>query len=244
MDNKGKFARDGDRDYTQKRKTLIEINYLETNPYSVLISQGKTKVLCSATTGNWMPPHVRNSRKGWIGAQYSMLPSSCPERVRRERNNVQGRTREIERMIGRSLRSVCSLENLPNESIIVDCDVIQADGGTRCASITGGFVALYLLLKDLQSKAVIMHMPASNFIAGISAGMVRGAALLDLNSSEDMSAQVDLNLIMSESGRIAELQATGEESTFKKSQLNTLIELATEGIKGQIEEQKRALGLA
>ncbi len=244
MNNKqGKFIRDENRDYNQKRKTKIDINYLDTNPSSVLITQGKTRVLCAASTGNWMPPHVKNEPKGWVGAQYSLLPSSCTTRVNRERKGVRGRTSEIERMIARSLRSVCNLELIPNESIIVDCDVIQADGGTRSAAVTGGFIALYLLFTDMQSRGQINHMPVSDFVAGISAGVVRGAVMLDLNSSEDMAAQVDLNLVMTETGRICELQATGEEATFRKSQLDEMVDLAGKGIMEQISEQKKALGL-
>ncbi|MFC2061504.1 ribonuclease PH [Elusimicrobiota bacterium] len=225
----------------EKREVVIEMNYLDTNPYSVLISIGKTRVLCAATTKNRMPPHVRDTDRGWVAAQYSMLPNSSTQRINRERVNVKGRTREIERLIGRSLRAVCELNAMPEESIIVDCDVIQADGGTRTASVTGGFLALWLLLKDLQNRNIIKKFPIKDFMAAISVGIVKGRILLDLDSVEDSAAQVDMNMVMTESGRIAELQATGEESTFDKEQLNGLAELAGKGIKELIKEQKKAL---
>lgn len=241
--NKQDFPRDGNRERDEKRDIQIELNYLDTNPYSVLISVGKTKVLCAATTGNRVPYHVRDLDKGWVAAQYSMLPNSCSRRIKRERFNVNGRTKEIERLIGRSLRAVCELKAIPLESIIVDCDVIQADGGTRTASITGGFMALYLLLKDLQQTGRIRKSPIVDFLAAISVGIVHGQPNLDLNGSEDMVAQVDMNLVMTESGRIAEIQATGEEATFKKEQFDELIELGRKGIQELIKEQKKALGL-
>jgi len=236
-----KYIRDNGRANDEKRKVEIIPCYLETNPFSVMISFGKTKVLCAATTGNWMPPHVRDTGSGWIGAQYSMLPSSSPQRINRERNSVKGRTKEIERLIGRSLRSVCELQEIPEESIIVDCDVIQADGGTRTASITGGFIALYLLLQDLYKRNKIRKIPVTGFIAAISAGIVHGWPLLDLNSAEDSAAQVDMNIVMTESGRFCEVQATGEEATFRKDQLDELISLGEKGIRELIEQQKKIL---
>ncbi len=242
MNSEG-IPREGGRDYTEKRKTEIVPYYLETNPFSVLISTGKTKVVCAATTGNWMPPHVRNLNKGWVGATYSMLPSSCPERIRRERKGAKGRTKEIERMIARSLRSVCELDFIPNESIIVDCDVIQADGGTRTASVTGAFTALYMLMKDLQLNNKATKFPITDFLAGISAGLVHGKIALDLDSSEDKIAQVDMNMVMTGSGRISEIQATGEEATFRKEQFHDMVNLAEKGIMELIEEQKKILSV-
>ncbi|MFW6134346.1 MAG: ribonuclease PH [Elusimicrobiota bacterium] len=242
MNNSG-FKRDNNRKNDQKRETKITVNYLKTNPHSVMMSMGNTKVLCAATAGNRIPSHILNTGKGWVSAQYSMLPSSSYERIRRERYKVRGRTKEIERLIGRSLRSVCELSALPNESIIVDCDVIQADGGTRCASITGGFISLYLLFKQMQRKNEITKNPITNFLAAVSAGVVHGRPLLDLNSNEDMSAQVDLNLVMTESGRFSEIQATGEEATFTEDQFKELMELGKKGIKELITEQKKALGM-
>ena len=241
--NNQEFIRDSGRKNNEKRKVNIEINYLQTNPFSVMITIGKTKVLCAATTGDRLPFHVKDTGKGWISAQYSMLPSSSQERIKRERDNVGGRTKEIERLIGRTLRSVCELKAIPNESIIVDCDVIQADGGTRAASITGGFVALYLLIKDLQKNNKILRSPITDFIAAISVGIVHGRPLLDLNSYEDMAAQVDMNLVMTDSGRLVEVQATGEEATFNKEQLNEMLSLGEKGIKELITEQKKALSI-
>ena len=237
------LPRENNRGYDTKRDVEIIPGYLETNPYSVLYSSGKTKVICAATTGNWMPPHVKDLEKGWIGAEYSMLPSSSTVRIRRERAGAKGRTREIERLIARSLRSVCELGMIPNESIIVDCDVIQADGGTRTASITGAFVALYLLLDDLRKRKRISGMPINDLLAAVSVGVVHGKPMLDLDGSEDQVAQVDMNLIMTESGRIAEIQATGEEATFSKDHLEQMIELGSKGIRELILEQKKALSL-
>jgi len=241
--NKESFARDYDRERDQKRPVEIIINYLDTNPYSVLITVGKTKVLCAATTGNRIPFYMRDTGKGWVTAEYSMLPSAPSNRVNRERHNVKGRTKEIERLIGRTLRSVCDLRAIPMESIIVDCDVIQADGGTRTASITGGFVALYLLIKDLQKSRKISRSPITEFLAAISVGVVHGEVLLDLNSYEDMVAQVDANLIMTDSGKMSEVQATGEEATFNMKQLEQMLVLGEKGIQELIKEQKRALGV-
>lgn len=241
--NRQSFSRDNDRDNIEKREINLQINYLDTNPHSVMIECGKTKVLCAATTDNWTPPHVRNEQKGWISAQYSMLPNSSKDRVRRERRGAKGRTKEIERLIGRSFRAVTNLNVIPYESIIVDCDVIQADGGTRTASITGGFVALYLLLKDLQNNNKISRNPVNNFIAAISTGMVHGEVLLDLNSVEDMSAQVDMNLVMSDDGRMVEVQATGEEATFSPESMDEMLNAGSRGIKELIEKQKKALDL-
>lgn len=239
--NEQNFTRDYDRKNDQKRPVEIIINYLDTNPYSVLISTGKTKVLCTATAGNRMPFHMKDTGKGWITAEYSMLPSASRDRIIRDRYKIKGRTREIERLIGRVLRSVCELKAIPNESIIVDCDVIQGDGGTRTASITGGFIALYLLVKDLQEQRKISKSPITDFLAAVSTGVVHGEVLLDLNGYEDMVAQVDMNLVMTESGRMAEVQATGEEATFNKTQLEEMIKFGEKGIQEMIKEQKKAL---
>ncbi|MFC2048722.1 ribonuclease PH [Elusimicrobiota bacterium] len=241
--NENGFPRSENRRPSEKRKIEIHTKYLDCNPNSVLITIGKTKVLCAATTGNWMPPHVRMTGRGWIGAQYSMLPNSSVNRIQRERTNVKGRTKEIERLIGRSLRSVCELKNIPEESIIVDCDVIQADGGTRTASVTGGFIALYLLIKQLTEKKKIYKSPITDFMAAISVGVVHGSILLDLDSAEDQAAQVDMNLVMTDSGRISEAQATGEEATFTKEQYDEMYISGTAGIRELIVEQKKALNI-
>ena len=241
--NEQNFTRDYDRTNDRKRPIEIITNYLDTNPYSVLISIGKTRVLCTATTGNKIPFHLKDTGKGWVTAEYSMLPSASMDRVRRERFGIKGRTKEIERVCGRALRSVCELKARPYEIIIVDCDVIQADGGTRTASITGGFVALYLLVKDLQQRRKISRFPITDFLAAISVGVVHGEALLDLNSYEDMVAQVDMNLVITDSGKIAEIQATGEEATFNNAQLQEMIKLGEKGIGELIKEQKKALGI-
>lgn len=235
------IEREKGRAYDEKRKCRIITNYLDSNPYSVLISTGKTKVICAASTGNWMPPHIRNQDKGWVGAEYCMLPSSSPVRVKRERAGAKGRTREIERLIARALRSVCELEMMPMESVIVDCDVIQADGGTRTAAVTGGFVALYLLLRDLYERKKLPRFPINNFLAATSVGVVHGRTALDLDSSEDQIAQVDMNIVMAEDGMFSELQATGEEATFSSTQLTDMLALGKKGIKELILIQKEAV---
>ncbi len=242
MTNQG-FKRENNRELDRKRVINIDTEYLTTNPHSVMISAGNTKVLCAATTDNWTPPHIRNTGRGWISGQYSMLPNSSEDRIRRERVKVKGRTKEIERLIGRSLRSVCDLRAIPYESIIVDCDVIQADGGTRTASVTGGFMALYMLVKNLQRQNKISRSPVHDFLAAISVGVVHGKPMLDLDSSEDKVAQVDMNLVMTDSGRVSEIQATGEEATFKMDDFNRMIELGKKGIKELIKEQKAALSI-
>jgi ribonuclease PH len=240
---KESFVRDYDRKNDEKRPVEIITNYLETNPYSVMIKIGKTKVICAASTGNRFPPHLKDTDRGWITAEYSMIPPAPVERSSRERYGVKGRTKEIERLIGRSLRAICDLRAISSESIIVDCDVIQADGGTRTASITGGFVALYLLIKNLQGRKRISRSPITDFLAAVSVGIVHGEALLDLNSCEDMAAQVDMNFVMTDSGRMAEIQATGEEATFNTSQLQEMISLGEKGARELIREQKKVLGL-
>ncbi|NLB34530.1 MAG: ribonuclease PH [Elusimicrobia bacterium] len=235
------ISREKDRAYDERRKAEIITGYLDSNPYSVLITTGKTKVICTATTGNWMPPHIKNQNKGWVTAEYSMLPSSSPFRIRRERAGAKGRTREIERMIARSLRSVCELEMMPMESVIVDCDVIQADGGTRTASITGGFVALYLLLDDLYKRRKLPRFPINNFLAATSVGVIHGQAALDLDCAEDQIAQVDMNVVMTENGMFSEIQASGEEATFSPAHLTDMVKLGTKGVKELIQLQREAL---
>ena len=190
-----------------------------------------------------MPPHIKNTGEGWVTAEYSLLPSSTPVRVPREsvRGKVGGRTHEIQRLIGRSLRSVMDLALLKERTIWIDCDVIQADGGTRTAAITGSYVALMDAIRWLKSKDLIKENPVVNSVAAVSVGVVNGVALLDLCYAEDAAAQVDMNVVMTGDGKFIELQGTGEEYAFDDEQLAAMLRMAKKGISEIVEIQKKAL---
>ena len=213
---------------------------------SCLIEWGQTHVICTATVEEKVPPFLRNSGTGWVTAEYGMLPRSTSQRMEREatRGKLGGRTQEIQRLIGRSLRSVMDLKSLGERSVIIDCDVIQADGGTRCASITGGFVALVEALRHLRDKGVLASIPVKDFVAATSVGIVRGRPVLDLNYAEDSSADVDMNVIMTGSGRFVELQGTAERYPFHTDDLMRLLRFATQGIRSLLTLQQRALGVS
>ncbi len=227
-------------DKTSLREVKIEKNYLKHPEGSCLISVGDTKVICTATIEEKVPFWLKGQGKGWVNAEYSLLPRSTNTRVPREsvRGKQSGRTVEIQRLIGRSLRSVVELEKLGERVITIDCDVIQADGGTRCASITGGFVALELAVKSLLEKEVITENPIKENLAAISVGIVSDEFVLDLNYELDSNADVDMNIVMTESGKFVEIQGTGEEYTFTEEQLQGMLTLAKKGIKELIEKQK------
>lgn len=212
---------------------------------SCLVEFGHTKVLCTASIEVGVPHFLRNTGSGWVTAEYGMLPRATNSRNPREaaKGKQSGRTQEIQRLIGRSLRTAIDLEKLGERQIIIDCDVIEADGGTRTASITGGFVALARAIQHLQKKGELKTNPLLDPVAAISCGIVNGAALLDLDYTEDSSAQVDANIIMTSSGEIVELQMSGEESTFTEAQLAQLLTLGKSGIKSLIQLQRNALGL-
>jgi ribonuclease PH len=228
----------------QLRPTRITPNYLVHAEGSVLIEAGKTKVICTASVEDRVPPFRRNSGKGWVTAEYGMLPRSTSTRMQREATSgkVGGRTQEIQRLIGRSLRSVTNLAELGEKSIYVDCDVIQADGGTRTASITGGFVALVLALERLRSKGVIPRVPMTDYVAATSVGVVAGEGLLDLAYDEDSSAEVDMNVVKTSDGRFIEVQGTAETKPFDRAGLDALLALADKGIKDLIEKQREIVG--
>lgn len=212
---------------------------------SILVSVGNTKVICNATVEEKVPPFLRGQGKGWVTAEYAMLPRATGSRTQREsaKGKQSGRTMEIQRLIGRSLRAIVDLEALGERSITIDCDVIQADGGTRTASITGAFVALAMAINKLHDSGAIEKFPIKNFIAATSVGILsEGGAVLDLNYEEDSACDVDMNVIMTGSGEFVELQGTGEESTFTMTQLQELLGLANEGITQLIELQKKTLG--
>ncbi|MDF2556902.1 MAG: rph [Bacillales bacterium] len=212
---------------------------------SILVAVGNTKVICNATVEEKVPPFLRGQGKGWVTAEYAMLPRATGSRTQREsaKGKLTGRTMEIQRLIGRSLRAIVDLEALGERSITIDCDVIQADGGTRTASITGAFVALAIAINKLHESGVLEKFPIKNFIAATSVGILsEEGAVLDLNYEEDSACEVDMNVIMTGSGEFVELQGTGEEATFTMAQLQELLGLANEGISQLIELQKQTLG--
>lgn len=225
-------TRSDGRAANQLRATALKADYLITAEGSVLIEAGYTRVLCAATVEDTVPPFLRNTGKGWVTAEYSMLPRATTTRTPREVNKGKpsGRTHEIQRLIGRSLRSVVDLRALGERSVIVDCDVLQADGGTRTAAITGSYVALAIALRTLVKHKVLPKLPLTGSVAAISVGIVGGTPLLDLNYEEDSRAEVDMNVVMTAAGRFVELQATAEQVPFDDAQMAELIALARAGI--------------
>lgn len=232
------------REFDHLRQIDIKTNVYKQPEGSVVISLGDTQVICSATVEDSVPPFLQESGKGWVTAEYSMLPRATSRRNRREssKGKLSGRTMEIQRLIGRSLRAVVDLEKLGERSILVDCDVVQADGGTRTASITGAFVALKLAVDKLLQTDQLKEDPVKEFAAAVSVGILaEGTAVLDLDYPEDSGCQVDMNIVMTESGRFIEIQGSGEEAVFEDSQLNELIALGKKGIASLIEKQQRSL---
>jgi len=211
---------------------------------SVLIQAGNTKVICTASVEDRVPPFLRNTGKGWVTAEYGMLPRATSTRMQREASagKVGGRTQEIQRLIGRSLRSVTRLTSLGERTIWLDCDVIQADGGTRTASITGAFVALALALEKLRDQKVLRDIPLTDYVAAISVGIVDNEPLLDLAYEDDSRAEVDMNVVKTGDGRFIEVQGTAEAMPFGRDSLDALLDLADHGIKQLIEKQKAIVG--
>ena len=218
--------------------------YLKHAEGSVLIAMGETRVITTATVEERVPPFLRNQGKGWITAEYGMLPRSSHERIPREaaRGKITGRTHEIQRLIGRSLRAAVDLSQLGERSILIDCDVIQADGGTRTAAITGAFVALVDALLFLKKAGKIKTLPLLDFVAAVSVGKVNKELLLDLDYSEDSHAEVDMNVVMTGKGLFVEVQGTAEKTPFQKKELDSILKLASQGIKKLIVRQKEVLG--
>ena len=208
---------------------------------SCLIKYGNTHVICTASVDDKIPQWLKNEEKGWITAEYSLLPRSTKSRVSRETHGVGGRTHEIQRLIGRSLRSITDLKVLNGFSIHIDCDVIQADGGTRTASITGSYVALYIALEKMVKNKQITHNPIKEAVGAVSVGICNNEILLDLEYEEDSKAQVDANFVLTESKKIVEIQGTAEENPFTKDEYLSLMELAYKGIEQLIEIQKGAI---
>lgn len=231
------------RTNNQMRSVRITTDFLMTAEGSVLIEVGNTRVLCAASIEDGVPPFLRGTGKGWVTAEYAMLPRATASRTPREvsKGRPSGRTHEIQRLIGRSLRSVVDLSALGERSIIVDCDVLQADGGTRTAAITGAFVALSMALRQLVKYKALKAMPIRDHIAATSVGIVQSTPMLDLCYEEDSRAEVDMNLVMTGSGRFVELQATAEKIPFDDAQLASLIQLGRAGVLDLIEIQKQTL---
>ncbi|KUG04503.1 ribonuclease ph [hydrocarbon metagenome] len=239
------MIRTNNRLNNQMRPVKISPGYVKNPDGSVLMETGDTRVLCSAMLEEKTPPFLKGSGKGWITAEYSLLPSSTNTRTSREasRGKISGRTSEIQRLIGRSIRSVVDLEKLGERTIWIDCDVIQADGGTRTASITGSFIALFMALKKYQQAGIIDEIPLKDYVAAISVGIVDGERMLDLDYIEDSSAEVDMNVVMTGNGDFVEIQGTAEGKTFSRQDLDELLALAQKGINELIVLQKNILGV-
>ena len=234
---------DGRTNATTLRPFQIERNVPGAAPGKVLVSAGRTTVLCTASVAEEVPPWLKGEGKGWVTAEYNMLPGSTAPRKRRDRSGkVDGRTSEIQRLIGRSLRAVVDLSALGERMITVDCDVLEADGGTRTASITGGFVALVEALRSIADIDQQASTPLVDTVAAASVGIVDEIALLDLDYSEDVRADVDMNIVMTGRGQFVEVQGSGEEATFSGEQLSKLIQVATQGIDQLGSLQREALG--
>jgi ribonuclease PH len=228
------------------RPVSIETGYLKTAEGSALITVGNTRVLCAATVDESVPQFMRGTGKGWVTAEYSMLPRSTVKRTPRElsKGRPSGRTHEIQRLIGRSLRAIVDPAALGERTVVLDCDVLQADGGTRTASITGSFVAMALAIGQLMQFKAIKKQPLMDYVAATSVGIVNGAPMIDLCYEEDSQADVDMNVVMTAGGRFIELQATAEHRTFDHEQMASLIGLAQAGIVELVEAQKRVVKLA
>lgn len=236
--------RSDERKKNALRKIKITRNYMKFADGSCLIEVGNTKVICTSSIEEKVPYFLRGKGTGWITAEYGMLPRSCKARVPREaaRGRVGGRTHEIQRLIGRSLRSVADLSALGERSIWIDCDVIQADGGTRTASITGSFIALVDALNRLKEDGVFETLPLNDYVAAVSVGIIDGTSALDLDYDEDSQAEVDMNIVMTGSGKFIEVQGTAEGQPFGSKELDDLVKLARKGIDKIVNIQKKTLG--
>ncbi len=237
--------RPDNRKNTEMRQLKITRNFIGTAEGSVLIEMGNTRVICTASIEEKVPQFLKEQRKGWVTAEYSMLPKSSQARIQRESSTgrIGGRTHEIQRLIGRALRSVVNLNMIGERTIWIDCDVIQADGSTRTVSITGAFICLADALKYALRNGLIERMPLKDYLAAVSVGVVNGEPVLDLTYAEDAAAEVDMNVVMTGSGNLVEVQGTAEGVPFSKNTLDNLIELAANGIKGLIETQKKTIKL-
>ncbi len=230
------MIRQDNRGLDRLRKVNITRNYIKYAEGSCLIELGNTRVVCTATIEESVPTFLKGSGTGWLTAEYGMLPRSCETRIPRDKNS--GRTYEIQRLVGRSLRAVVEMKNLGERTIRLDCDVIQADGGTRTASITGSFIALADALNKLKKEGLIAKIPIKDFVAATSVGIFDKDALLDLTYAEDSKAEVDMNIVMTGKGEFIEVQGTAEGKTFSKAQMDSLLSLAQKGIEELVEIQR------
>ena len=233
------MTRPDGRKPNQLRSIKVTKNYMKNAEGSCLIEFGQTKVICTASVEEGVPPFLKGSGKGWVTAEYGMLPRSCGQRIRREKSS--GRTEEIQRLVGRSLRAVVDMTKIGERTIRIDCDVLQGDGGTRTASITGGFIALADAILWMKKQKMIATLPLKNFIAAISVGIFQGVPVLDLNYAEDSKADVDMNIVMLGQGDFVEVQGTGEGGSFSEPQMMSLVKLAKKGIKELLAIQKKNL---
>lgn len=231
------------RSFNENRTVKITNDYLMHPTGSVLIEVGNTKVICSAFVEEKVPPFLKGQGVGWVTAEYSMLPGSTNSRKIRDsaKGKIDGRTMEIQRLIGRSLRSVVDMKKLGERTIWLDCDVIQADGGTRTASITGAFVALVEAMKKLKEQGILKEIPITSYVSAVSVGLIEEGTILDLCYEEDSRAIVDMNVVVTSDGRFIEIQGTGEERPFSRTELNGLLELAEAGARGLMEKQKEII---
>ena len=243
LERRGGRRADG-RKATALRPIRIEPGFLPDAEGSVLVSFGNTRVACSATVQESVPPFLRGSGTGWVTAEYAMLPRSSPQRIERERRGPGGRSQEIQRLIGRSLRAAVDMKRLGERAILIDCDVIRADGGTRTAAITGGWVALALACERLVASGILPRSPLRGSVAAVSVGIVDGRAVLDLPYEEDHRAAVDLNVVMTGTGRFVEVQGTAEGAPFTRAELDRLLELGRRGIRELTRLQKRVVAAA
>jgi len=233
------MIRSDGRGFDKLRNVSIKRNYLKYPEGSCLIELGNTKVICTASVEESVPMFLKNSGHGWVTAEYGMLPRSCQSRIPRGKDS--GRTHEIQRLIGRSLRAVTRMDKLGERTVWIDCDVIQGDGGTRTASITGSFIALADALNKIKQNGLLKEMPVKEFVAATSVGVVGGEMLLDLTYEEDSKADVDMNIVMTSRGEFIEVQGTSERNTFNKAQMDKLVDLARKGIGELVNLQKNAL---
>lgn len=237
------MTRQSGRKNNELRGIKVTKDYIQYAEGSCLIEFGNTKVITTASVEESVPPFLRGKGTGWITAEYSMIPRSCKTRVPREssKGKLGGRTHEIQRLIGRSMRAVVDMSKLGERTIWMDCDVIQADGGTRCASITGSFISLVLALEKLKKDLTLDRIPISDYVAAVSVGMIGGKPVLDLDYEEDSTADVDMNIIMTGDGRFIEVQGTAEKEPFSKNDMEKLLALAKDGIEELIAAQKKVL---
>lgn len=226
------------------REIKISRNYISHAKGSVFIEMGNTRIVCTATVEDKVPPFLKGKGYGWITAEYDMIPRSTPQRIIRPQvaGRINGRTHEIQRLIGRSLRAVVDLKKLGERTLWIDCDVIEADGGTRTASITGGFIAMYDCFQSLINDKVIEEMPIIDLLAAVSVGIVDNQILVDLCFQEDFRAQVDMNVVMNSKGELIEIQATAEDKPFAKEEFNQMLDISSKAIQQIIDFQKKILG--